>query len=223
VRHAAVLFCKKGRPMRPLIAIAAGIDRLTEWCAKLNILIVTALIAIGFLNVVGRFSGRFVGMRLTSNAIIELQWYMFSILFFLSFSYVLKHNLNVRVDFLYAKWTPKRKALVDIIGHLLFFIPFCIIGIYVSYGPVMRSWGLLPDGTFGQWELSPDPDGLPRAPIKTMIIVSFVLLLLQLFAEIIKKIGVLKEVIPPEVAFEDASDAALAEQLVREFKETHKQ
>ncbi len=189
--------------MQALLRISRGIDALTDWLGRQTGWIVTLLIIIGFLNVVGRYFGRFVGLRLTSNAIIEVQWYMFSVLFFLGFAYVMRHNLNVRVDFLYSKMSPKRRALVDLIGHL-FFIAFCILGIAMTYGPVTRSWGLLRDGSWGTWEMSPDPDGLPRAPIKSMIIVSFVLLLLQTISEIIKYIAVLTNHIYAE-ALEDHS------------------
>jgi TRAP-type mannitol/chloroaromatic compound transport system permease small subunit len=177
--------------MHALLRLSHAIDGAIEWIGRQMVWIVTLMIAIGFLNVVARYLGRFVGMRLTSNAIIEVQWYMFSVLFFLGFAYILKNNLNVRVDFLYAGWSPRRKALVDLVGHLLFLLAFCAIGIYVTWGPVLRSWGQLPNGTWGQWEISPDPDGLPRAPIKSMIIVAFVLLLVQTVSEIIKKIAIL--------------------------------
>ena len=183
--------------MPTLLRISHAIDSVTEWIGRQMIWLVTLLIAIGFLNVVGRYVGRFVGLRLTSNAIIEVQWYMFSVLFFIGFAYILKHNLNVRVDFLYNNWPPKRKALVDLVGHLVFLVPFCILGIYVAFGPVMKSWGQLPNGTFGTWEISPDPDGLPRAPIKSMIIVSFTLLLVQAISEIIKNAAVLTGTLAP--------------------------
>lgn len=177
--------------MKALLQVSRIIDTFTEWIGRQLVWIVTVMISIGFLNVLARYIGRFFGTRLTSNAFIEVQWYLFSILFFLGFAYILKHNLNVRVDFIYAKLTPKQQALVDLIGHVLFFVAFCVIGIYVTYSPVMRSWGLLPNGTWGTWEISPDPDGLPRAPIKSMIIVAFVLLIIQTVSEIIKLLGVL--------------------------------
>lgn len=177
--------------MQALLRVSSGIDAVIEWIGRQMVWIVTLMIAIGFLNVVARYIGRFVGLRLTSNAIIELQWYMFSVLFFLGFAYILKHNLNVRVDFLYASWSPKRRALVDLVGHVLFLITFCILGIYVTVTPVLRSWGQLPSGEWGAWEISPDPDGLPRAPIKSMIIVAFVLLLVQTVSEIIKQVAIL--------------------------------
>ena len=180
--------------MRILLRLAAGIDALTELIGRSLSWIVTAMILIGFLNVLLRYIGYYVGRQLTSNVWIETQWYLFSILFFLGFGYILKHNLNVRVDFLYTNWSPKRRALIDFLGTLLFQIPFCILGIYVTLTPVLFSWRLN--------ETSPDPGGLPRYPIKTMIIVAFALLLLQGIAQAIKYAAILTGAVKPEVAAE---------------------
>jgi TRAP-type mannitol/chloroaromatic compound transport system permease small subunit len=178
--------------MGALLKLSRLIDILTEGIGKLSNWLVLLVILIGFYNVLGRYIGRFIGVKLASNSFIELQWYIFSLIFFLGFSYILKHDVNVRVDFLYAKWNEKRKALVDFLGTLLFLIPFCIIGIYVTLNPVLKSWGLKPNGTWGKWELSPDPGGLPRAPIKTMIIIAFAFLLLQAMSQAIKYFAILK-------------------------------
>ncbi len=186
--------------MRALLRVSALIDGTIEFVGRMNIWIVTLMIALGFYNVVARYLGRYIGARITSNAVLEAQWYLFSIMFCLGFAYILKHNLNVRVDFLYTRFSPRRKTLIDLLGHLLFLIPFCLIGLYVTFDPLMASWGRLPDGTFGEWEMSPDPEGLPRAPIKTMIIVAFVLLLLQAISEAIKHLAVLSGAIGGEEA-----------------------
>jgi TRAP-type mannitol/chloroaromatic compound transport system permease small subunit len=175
-----------------LLRISRVIDAITEGVGKISEWLVLLVIAVGFYNVVGRYVGRGLGVQLSSNRFIELQWYIFSLIFFLGFAYILKHNVNVRVDFLYAKWSEKRKALVDFWGTILFLIPFCIIGIYATINPVLKSWGLRPNGTWGRWEMSPDPGGLPRAPIKTMIIVAFALLLLQAIAQAIKYFAVMR-------------------------------
>jgi TRAP-type mannitol/chloroaromatic compound transport system permease small subunit len=180
--------------MRVLLRLSTWIDALIELIGRSLNWIVTAMILIGFFNVVARYLGRFVGQRLTSNALIEIQWYMFSVLFFLGFGYILKHNLNVRVDFLYTNWSTKRRALIDFLGTLLFLIPFCILGIYVTINPVLFSWRL--------GEGSPDPDGLARYPIKAMIIVAFVLLLLQGISQAIKYAAILTENVQPEKAAE---------------------
>jgi TRAP-type mannitol/chloroaromatic compound transport system permease small subunit len=172
--------------MKALLKFAEMIDRLTEWVGALANWVVIIVVIIGFYNVAARYLGRFVGLRLSSNVFIELQWYLFSLIFFFGFAYILKHGVNVRVDFLYTHWNEKQKAWVDFLGTVLFLIPLCLIGIYVTYHPVMTSWGRQPNGNWGTWEVSPDPEGLPRAPIKTMIIVAFALLLLQSIAQAIK-------------------------------------
>jgi TRAP-type mannitol/chloroaromatic compound transport system permease small subunit len=178
--------------MRAMLRLAHAIDTFTEWLGTLSTALVLVTIVIGFYNVVARYVGRFIGMTLASNFYIEAQWYLYSLVFFLGFAYILKHDVNVRVDFLYANWSPKTKALINLFGTLLLLIPFCVMGIYVTVNPVLSSWGLLPNGTWGPWEMSPDPDGLPRAPLKSMIIVAFGTLILQSVAQIIKYIAVLR-------------------------------
>jgi TRAP-type mannitol/chloroaromatic compound transport system permease small subunit len=175
-----------------LLKIAHFIDQLTEYFGAIANWLVILVIGVGFFNVVARYVGRFIGISLSSNVYIELQWYIFSLIFFLGFSYILKHNVNVRVDFLYTNWSLKRQALVDFWGTVLFLIPFCIMGIYVTINPVLISWGRRPNGTWGTWEMSPDPSGLPRAPIKTMIIVAFVMLLAQAIAQAIKYLAIIR-------------------------------
>ncbi|MFZ5879790.1 MAG: TRAP transporter small permease subunit [Chloroflexota bacterium] len=171
-----------------MLKFAFWIDSMTDYLGKASAVMVILTVAAGFYNVVARYLGKFIGIKLTSNLLIELQWYLFSLTFLLGFAYILKIGENVRVDFLYTNWGPKTRAWVDLVGHF-FLIMFCAIGIYVTIFPVMQSWGQLPDGSFGTWEMSPDPNGLPRAPIKTMIPIGFALLALQAASEIIKNIA----------------------------------
>lgn len=178
--------------MQQLLKLAEWIDRLTEQLGKLADWIVILTVAVGFYNVMARYIGRFIGLKLSSNALIELQWYLFSLIFFFGFAYILKHGANVRVDFLYSNWSDRRKAMIDFFGTVLFLIPFCILGLVVTWNPVLLSWGRLPDGSWGQWEMSSDADGLPRAPIKTMILVAFGLLLLQAISQAIKYFAIIK-------------------------------
>lgn len=180
----------KPAQMRLLLKLSHAIDRFTEVLGKMSDWLVILTIAVGFYNVLARYIGRFIGLKLSSNAFIELQWYLFSLTFFFGFAYILKHGENVRVDFLYANWSEKRKAWIDLLGTLLFLIPFCIIGIWATFNPVLLSWGRLPDGSWGQWEISTDADGLPRAPIKTALIVAFILLLLQAISQAIKYLAI---------------------------------
>lgn len=180
--------------MNSLLKIAHWIDGLTEHLGSLANWMVIAVIIVGFYNPVVRFLGQYLGVTLASNVYIELQWYLFSLIFLLGFAYILKHGVNVRVDFFYSRWNERTRAQVDFWGTLLVLIPFCLIGIYVTINPVLIAWGRLPSGAWdlGAMEWSSDADGLPRAPIKTMIIVAWVTLLLQSLSQLIKYLAILR-------------------------------
>lgn len=180
--------------IRILRLYANSVDKLTEGLGALSMYLVLPTVFIGFANVVLRYVGQYIGQRLTSNAVIEIQWYLYSLIFFFGFAYILKNDINVRVDFWYGQQSLKRKAIIDFVGHLIALVPFCILGLVVTYNPVMLSWGRRFDGSWGTWEMSPDPSGLPRAPIKTMILVGFFTLLLQAIVELIRLYGVLRDI-----------------------------
>lgn len=90
-----------------LIQLSQGIDAAIDRLGKAMTWLILLTIAVGFYNVTMRYIGRFMGVSLSSNALIELQWYLFSIMFCLGFSYSLRHSSNVRVDFLYSHWNPQ--------------------------------------------------------------------------------------------------------------------
>lgn len=175
-----------------LLRLTRWVDRLTDGLGRCLNILVLLTIAVGFFNVLARYVGRWIGVQLASNVFLELQWYLFSATFFLGFAYVLKHNTNVRVDFLYSNWGDRAKAWIDLIGTIFFLIPFCCLGLWVTWTPVLQSWGLQLDGSWGTWEMSPDANGLPRAPVKSLILVAFSLLLLQAIAQAVKFLAIAK-------------------------------
>jgi len=107
----------------------------------------------------------------SSNMFIELQWYLFSIIFLMGASYALKTDAHVRVDIFYNRLTPTAKSWTNIAGTLIFLLPFCILMIWTSWPVVTDSWIRL--------EGSPDPGGLPRYPLLTVIPLAFILLMVQ--------------------------------------------
>ena len=80
--------------MQSLLKFSRAIDAVSERLGWLSIMIVVLTVAIGFYNVLARYIGRFIGMQLSSNVFIETQWYLFSLVFFLSFSYILAVRSN---------------------------------------------------------------------------------------------------------------------------------
>ncbi len=164
--------------MRRLLQISRVIDALNEKIGRLSYWLVLFMVLVGVWNVLGRYVGRFIGRNLTSNALIEIQWYLFDLVFLLGAAYAFKHNEHVRVDIFYKDLSPRRKALINFLGSVMFLIPFCGLIIYYSWGTILNSWSIL--------EISPDPGGLPRYPIKSVIIISMALLILQGISEAIK-------------------------------------
>ncbi|MBE9040530.1 TRAP transporter small permease subunit [Oscillatoriales cyanobacterium LEGE 11467] len=164
--------------MQALLRLSQLIDATNERIGRLTYWLLPVAIVIGTWNTVGRYIGKHLGQSLTSNASIEAQWYLFDLVFLLGAAYTLKHNAHVRVDLFYDRWNPQRKALVNFLGTLLFLIPFCIMVVWFSWTPIFNSWQI--------WESSPDPNGLPRYPIKTALLVGFGLLILQGISEAIK-------------------------------------
>lgn len=161
-----------------LLAYVKWADYFAEKTGRLAAWVVLPTVGVGFVNVVLRYVGQFMGAKLTSNAIIELQWYLYSLIFLLGFAYVLKHQINVRVDFWFAHQPATRKAWIDFVGNLIALLPFALMGIWVSFPQAIQSIRV--------WEQSPDASGLPRGPIKLMIGIAFVLLMLQAIAEQVK-------------------------------------
>lgn len=167
-----------------LLPIARKIDRFTNAIGKLAYWLVLIMIGVGVWNVLGRYVGNAIGQNLSSNALIETQWYLFDLVFLLGAAYTLQHNEHVRVDVFYDRWSRRKKALADFIGTVLFLLPFSTLVIVFSWGAIAKSWAVR--------EVSPDPGGLPRYPIKTMILVSFALLILQGISDAIKNWAIFK-------------------------------
>ena len=171
--------------MRSLQRISAAIDWLNDWIGSVIQWLSLVMVVVGAFNAIARYAGRFTSASLSSNAYLELQWYLFSLIFLMGAAYGLNHDYHVRVDVLYERLGRRARAWIDLIGSVLFLVPFAVMMLWVSWGPVVRSWGIL--------ETSPDPGGLPRYPIKTVILVSFFLLLLQGISQIVKNAAILTE------------------------------
>lgn len=122
-------------------------------------------------NALLRYAGRFTGTSLSSNAWLELQWYLFALVFLFGASAALRDDAHVRVDVFLHRLSPRRRAWIDLIGLVVFLIPFCLLMIWAAWNPVRNAWAI--------WEQSPDPGGLPRWPIKTAVPIAFLLLGLQ--------------------------------------------
>lgn len=163
--------------------ITGGIGRLISW-------LTLAMVLIGAYNAIVRYLGRYMSTNLSSNLYLELQWYLFSVLFLLGAGYALKEDAHVRVDVLYGRLSRRSRAWIDTAGNILFLLPFSVFVLLVSWPSVRNSWSIK--------EMSPDPGGLPRYPLKAVILICFILLIGQAVAELIRSVSVLRGSDPDE-------------------------
>ncbi len=129
------------------------------------------MILLGAFNAVARYLGRSLGTNLSSNAWLEGQWYLFSIVFLFAAPYALVRDSHVRVDVLYSRLSERTKGLIDFLGSVLFLIPFASFAVVLSIPTAMNSWQVR--------EMSSDPGGLARYPLKALVPIAFALLAVQ--------------------------------------------
>lgn len=123
-------------------------------------------------------------LKESSVAVQEIEWHLFSIIFLMGASFTLRSEKHVRVDLFYSRLSPKRKALINLLGTLILLIPFCLLVIYSSKDFVINSFNI--------GESSPNPGGLPaRYILKAILPVSFFLILLQGIAQLFESFLVL--------------------------------
>jgi len=164
--------------MKFLQILAKGIDRLTEWSGTLVSWLTTVMVLIVFYDTVMRYA-----FKKGNVAIQELEWHIFSVIFLVGAAYALKHDAHVRVDILYTRFNQKTKAWIDLVGTLVFMIPFAVMVIYSTENFIVNSWAVK--------EVSPDPGGMPaRYVLKAMIPLGFLLLILQGISKAIKNLFV---------------------------------
>jgi TRAP-type mannitol/chloroaromatic compound transport system permease small subunit len=130
----------------------------------------------------------------SSNAWLELQWYMFAIIIMFGASYTLKKNEHVRVDILYMMMTPRQQLWLDLIGTLVFLLPGCILIGWLSLPFFMQSYAV--------WEHSSNAGGLLRWPIKLVMPIGFALLSLQGISEVIKRAAALQGIVQIDGKYE---------------------
>lgn len=153
-------------------AVNERIGRATHW-----LVLICVLVSAG--NAMFRYT-----FNLSSNAFLEVQWYLFGLVFLLAAPYTLKHNGHVRIDLISHRLSPRAQAWIDVFGGVFMLLPVCLIITYYSWGIFLSSYHVN--------EGSPDPGGLLRWPIKLVAPVAFLLLSLQGLSETIKRIAFLK-------------------------------
>ena len=164
--------------MKILLALSQVIDKFNEKLA----LVANYLVLLACLISAGNAFSRYA-FSISSNAWLEIQWYMFGALVMLGASYTLKRNEHVRVDIVYTNVSTRRQIWIDIFGTVLFLLPATLILCYLSWPIFYNSWI--------EGEISGNAGGLVRWPVKIFLPLGFALLSLQGISELIKRIAML--------------------------------
>jgi TRAP-type mannitol/chloroaromatic compound transport system permease small subunit len=187
--------------LQSLLKISNGIDAFTKWMGKRLAWLILVAVVVSALNAVVRKS-----FDTSSNSWLELQWVLFSIVFLLCSSWTLLDNEHIRIDIVNNLLPKPVRNAIELIGHGVFLLPLCIIMI-ITGGPFfMRSVEIN--------EQSGNAGGLPQWPAKSLIIIGFTMLLVQGISELIKRIAVMRGLIPDPHASQVNAIEAEIEHLV---------
>ena len=194
--------------MKLMLAMAQAIDAFNERVGKLThwLILVAVLISAG--NAVTRYS-----LDMSSNAWLEVQWYLFSAVFLFCAGYTLLHNQHVRIDIVSGRFSRRVQTWIEIFGTVFFLLPMAILILWLSWPVFVDAWR--------SNEVSTNAGGLAVWPARLMLPIGFLLLVLQGFSELIKRIAFLRGLIP-DPAEKDAGPSAeelLAEALRRQREE----
>ncbi|MBU1176648.1 MAG: TRAP transporter small permease subunit [Alphaproteobacteria bacterium] len=164
--------------MRGLLAMSRFIDRVTAFIGRFVAWLVLAAVVISAGNAILRKA-----FSISSNAWLELQWYLFGAVFMMAAAYTLQTNDHIRIDILYAARSKRTQDWIDLVGHVLFLLPFTVLMIWLLSPYVWRS--------FLSGEVSQNAGGLLLWPAKLMLLAGFTLLFFQGLSEIVKRIAIM--------------------------------
>jgi TRAP-type mannitol/chloroaromatic compound transport system permease small subunit len=175
--------------MRPLLSLSTGIDLLNQKLGDICNFLILAACVVSAGNAMIRYAFGY-----SSNAWLEMQWYMFAIVVMFGASYTFKRNEHVRVEILYLMLSERGQLWLDMIGTLFFLIPACLLLSYLSWPFFHQAYAV--------GEISSNAGGLVRWPIKFVIPAGFVLLALQGVSEVIKRIAALQGYVVIDAKYE---------------------
>jgi len=193
--------------MSGLLALSRGIDRFNELVGKWVSWLILAAILISAGNAAIRKA-----FNMSSNAWLELQWYLFGAAWLLAAAYTLKQNEHIRIDIVYGIWSRRVQHWIDLLGHIFFLMPFVLLMIYYFIPYFMAA--------FNSGEHSPSAGGLLIWPARLALLAGFLLLAIQGISEIIKKIAIMNGLLEDPNPFVTSHEAAALEgaALVEEMK-----
>jgi TRAP-type mannitol/chloroaromatic compound transport system permease small subunit len=181
--------------MNGLLALSRGIDRINEVIGKSVAWLILVAIIVSATNAIVRKV-----FNVSSNAWLELQWYLFGAAFMLASAYTLKQNEHIRIDIVYGAFSRRVQHWIDLLGHILFLMPITLLMIYLLWPYTLQA--------IRSGEMSSNAGGLIIWPARAVLLGGFILLGFQGVSEIIKKIAVMRGDIPDPTPFISAHEMA---------------
>ena len=190
--------------MSALLSLSRWIDGLNRWIGRWVIWLIFASALISALNAVVRKAFDY-----SSNAYLEVQWYLFAASFLIASAFTLLNSEHVRIDVIAGRFSRRTQTWIDIFGFVCFLIPMCVAVLWLGMPTVMQAWR--------SGEMSQNAGGLVRWPVYAMMPLGFFLLLLQGVSELIKRVAFLRGLIddPAKKAHEKTAEEELAEEIRR--------
>lgn len=191
--------------MNALLALSRAIDALNERVGRLVYWLVLVAVLISCANAVVRKA-----FNTSSNAFLEIQWYLFSAVFLFCAGYTLLKNQHVRIDVIAGRLSPRAQAWIDILGTLFFLLPMSILIMYLSWPVFVMA--------YERHEVSTNAGGLIIWPARLMVPIGFFLLIIQGVSELIKRVAFLMGLIPDpaQKQHEKSAEEELAEEILRQ-------
>jgi TRAP-type mannitol/chloroaromatic compound transport system permease small subunit len=165
--------------MAGLLALSRAIDRINEFIGKWVSWLILLAVLVSATNAVIRKA-----LNISSNAWLELQWYLFGAAFLLAAAFTLRQNEHIRIDIVYGMFSRRVQHWIDLFGHVFFLMPFVVLMIFYFVPYVSLSYRI--------GEVSTNAGGLILWPAKSLLLIGFFLLAIQGLSEIIKKIAVMR-------------------------------
>jgi TRAP-type mannitol/chloroaromatic compound transport system permease small subunit len=184
-----------------LLPVSRGIDNMSRWIGRHVAWLILAAVIVSSLNAVIRKV-----FDTSSNSWLELQWVLFSIVFLLCSPWTLLQNEHIRIDIVNNMLPKPLRNWIDVIGHAFFLLPLCVVMVLTGIPFFWRSWLI--------GEQSGNAGGLPQWPAKSLLMFAFALLLLQAISELIKRLSVMRGLIPDPHEGQKSSLEAEAEEII---------
>ncbi len=187
--------------MQSLLNLSRGIDAGTQWIGKRLAWLILVAVIVSAMNAIVRKT-----FDTSSNSWLELQWLLFSVVFLMCSSWTLLDNEHIRIDIVNNMMPKKVRDSINVIGHAFFLMPLTIVMIITGVPFFLRSFQIN--------EQSGNAGGLAQWPAKSLIMIGFAMLLVQGISELIKRIAVMRGLIPDPHASQVHAIEAEVEHLV---------